>query len=70
MRTGMDNLLAKIRQKVTATEYLGMQKATLKLTQEQLDRVERAIIDRWGFAWKSWQEEAQVIWNALAEERK
>jgi hypothetical protein len=66
----MDKLLAKIRLKVTATEYLDMQKATLKLTQDQLDRVERAIIDRWGFAWKSWQEEAQVIWNALAEERK
>jgi hypothetical protein len=66
----IDQLLAKIRLKVTATEYLDMQKATLKLTQDQLDRVERAIIDRWGFAWKSWQEEAQVIWNALAEERK
>jgi hypothetical protein len=54
----------------TALHIRGHYPVKGKLTQDQLDRVERAIIARWGFAWKSWQEEAQVIWNALAEERR
>jgi hypothetical protein len=37
-----------------------------QLTKEQLDKVEHAIVKTFGFTWKHWEVEAQVIWNALS----
>jgi peptidoglycan hydrolase CwlO-like protein len=37
-----------------------------QLSEEQLTAVMKAIVNHFGFTWKHWQVEAQVIWNVLS----